>query len=96
MDNQIHHMTKKSRANKIMKLQQEISRENMKKKVGTKQEVLIESKSLDRKYFIGRTKSDVPDIDGVVYIKSKDLKVSEFTNCKITDFKDYDLIGEKC
>ena len=70
MPNQIHHMTKKSRFNKIMSLQQEISREKMKAKIGTKQEVLIENKSFDRKYYIGRTKSDVPDIDGVVYIKN--------------------------
>ena len=46
MPNQVHHMTKKSRYNKIMKLQQEISREKMKAKVGTSQEVLIEGKSM--------------------------------------------------
>ena len=94
MPNQIHHMTKKSRFNKIMSLQQEISREKMKAKIGTKQEVLIENKSFDRKYYIGRTKSDVPDIDGVVYIKNNKLEINEFVNCNITDFKEYDLVGE--
>ena len=94
MPNQIHHMTKKSRFNKIMSLQQDISREKMKAKIGTEQEVLIESKSFDRKYYIGRTKSDVPDIDGVVYIKNNNLNINEFVNCKITDFKEYDLVGE--
>ena len=94
MKNQVHHMTKKSRFNKIMKLQQKISREKMKEKIGTKQEVLIEEKSLDRKYFIGRTKQDVPDIDGVVYIKNKSIKLNEFTKCKITDFREYDLISD--
>ena len=94
MPNQIHHMTKKSRFNKIMSLQQDISREKMKAKIGTEQEVLIENKSFDRKYYIGRTKSDVPDIDGVVYIKNNKLEINEFVNCKITDFKEYDLVGE--
>ena len=94
MPNQIHHMTKKSRFNKIMSLQQDISREKMKAKIGTEQEVLIESKSFDRKYYIGRTKSDVPDIDGVIYIKNNNLNINEFVNCKITDFKEYDLVGE--
>ena len=94
MPNQIHHMTKKSRFNKIMSLQQDISREKMKAKIGTEQEVLIENKSFDRKYYIGRTKSDVPDIDGVVYIKNNNLEINEFVNCKITDFREYDLIGE--
>ena len=94
MPNQVHHMTKKSRFNKIMILQQDISREKMKAKIGTEQEVLIENKSFDRKYYIGRTKSDVPDIDGVVYIKNNNLEINEFVNCKITDFREYDLIGE--
>ena len=94
MPNQVHYKTKKARYNKIMSLQQEISREKMQEKIGTKQEVLVEYKSLDRKYFIGRTKSDVPDIDGVIYIKNKNLKLNEFATCKITDFKEYDLIGE--
>ena len=94
MPNQIHHMTKKSRFNKIMSLQQDISREKMKAKIGTEQEVLIVNKSFDRKYYIGRTKSDVPDIDGVVYIKNNNLEINEFVNCIITDFREYDLIGE--
>ena len=81
MSNQIHHMTKKSRYNKIMKLQQDISREKMKAKIGTEQEVLIEGKS------------DVPDIDGVIYIKDKNLEVNSFIKCRVTDYKDYDLVG---
>jgi len=94
MPNQIHHMTKKSRFNKIMSLQQQISREKMKAKIGTEQEVLIEAKSFDRKYVIGRTKFDAPDIDGLVYIKNTDLKINEFVTCKITEYRDYDLVGE--
>ena len=94
MPNQIHYKTKRARFNRIMSLQQNISREKMKEKIGTKQEVLIEGKSLDRKYLIGRTKSDVPDIDGVVFIKNKELPMNEFVECKIVDFEDYDLIGE--
>ena len=93
MPNQIHHMTKKSRYNKIMKLQQDISREKMKDKIGTEQEVLIEGKSFDKKYYIGRTKSDVPDIDGVIYIKEKKIEMNSFIKCIVTDYKDYDLVG---
>ncbi len=93
MSNQIHHMTKKSRFNRIMKLQQDISREKMKNKIGTEQEVIIEGKSFDKKYYIGRTKSDVPDIDGVIYIKDKTLQMNSFVKCMVTDYKDYDLVG---
>ena len=52
LDNQIHPMTKKSRYNKIMSLQQQISDENLKKQIGNKLEVLIEDESFDGKYYI--------------------------------------------
>ena len=91
MQNQVHHMTKKSRHKKIMRLQQQISLEKMKSKVGTEQEVLIEGKSFDRKYLIGRTKLDVPDIDGIAYIKNLNYPINEFVKCTVTDFNEYDL-----
>ena len=101
MKNQIHGNTKKSRYNKIMKLQQEISRENLSRKIGQEYEALIEAISFDKKYLIGRTSKDVPEIDGIIYIKyknSSDKDITEYTNkfvkCKITDIKDYDLIAE--
>ena len=94
MENQVHHMTKKSRYNKIMRLQRDISKEKMKSKIGTNQEVLIETKSFDRKFFIGRTKFDVPDIDGVIYVKDKNDILNEFVNCQIDGCKEYDLIGK--
>lgn len=61
---QIHPMTKKSRYNKIMKLQQEISKENEKKNIGRELEILIEGITPDKKYYVGRSYMDVPDIDG--------------------------------
>ena len=96
---QIHGNTKTSRYNKIMKEQQEISRENLEKKIGQKYEVLIENISFDGKYYIGRTIENVPDIDGLVYIKNKDKLneknlINKFVNCKIIDVNSYDLIGE--
>ena len=96
---QIHGNTKTSRYNKIMKEQQEISRENLEKKIGQKYEVLIENISFDGKYYIGRTIENVPDIDGLVYIKNKDKLneknlINKFVNCKIINVNSYDLIGE--
>ena len=96
MPNQIHGNTKKSRYNKIMRLQQEISKENLEKRIGKEYEVLIENKTFDNKYWIGRTKMDVPEMDGVVYIENKsnnkDL-INQFLKCQITEVRDYDLIG---
>ena len=57
---------------------------------------LIEDISFDEKYLIGRTKQDVPDIDGIVYVKNKEKTnlVNKFVKVYIIDVKDYDLIGE--
>ena len=91
---QIHPMTKKSRYNKIMSLQQEISKENLGKRIGKEVEVLIEDKAFDGRTYVGRTYMDVPEIDGIVYVNSadKELQLGEFVKGKIIDVSDYDLI----
>ena len=99
LPNQIHGNTKTSRYNKIMKEQQLISRKNLEKKIDKVYEVLIENISFDGKYYIGRTIENVPDIDGLIYIKNDDkLKdkelINKFVNCKVIKVNSYDLIGE--
>lgn len=38
---------------------------------------------------------DSPDIDGVVYVNSeKDLEIGDFIRVEITEYLEYDLIGE--
>ena len=68
LKDQVHPMTKKSRYNKIMQLQQQISKENLAKLQGKEIKVLIENKTFDEKYYVGRSETQVPDIDGMVYI----------------------------
>ena len=93
---QIHPMTKKSRLNKVMSLQQKISKQNLENKIGKEVEVLVEDKSFDGKTYIGRSYMDVPEIDGVVYIESDDeIQIGSFVKCTITDVKEYDLIAKK-
>ena len=70
LKNQIHPMTKKSRYNKIMELQKEISKQNLENKINKEYTALIEDVSFDNKYYIGRTYMDVPDMDGVIFIKN--------------------------
>ena len=95
LPNQIHGNTKKARYNKIMKIQKEISDQKGKEKVGKTYEVLVENKSFDGKYLVGRTYMDVPDEDGVVYIESSDTSlIGKFIKVKITDYSDYDLVGK--
>ena len=93
---QIYSKTKKSRYNKIMEIQQKISNENLQKKLGQEFEVLVEHISFDGKYLIGRTKQDVPDIDGNIYIENEQDEnlINKFVKVQITDFRDYDLVGK--
>ncbi len=97
MPNQIHHMTKESRYKKIMKEQKEISKEILKKNIGKEMMVLVENMSFDGKYLVGRTRGDVPEEDGIVYIKKNaenENLLNQFIWCKIVDVSDYDLIAE--
>lgn len=96
MQDQIHANTKKSRYNRIMKLQKKISENVLRSKIGNTYKTLIEEKSFDNKYLIGRTYMDVPDEDGVVFIKNsadEDL-IGKFVDVEIIDIQEYDLIGE--
>ena len=96
---QIHGNTKKARYNKIMKVQKQISLEKQENKIGKTYKVLVEDISFDGKYFVGRTMQDVPEEDGLVYIKDaqnykqEDI-LNHFVECKIEKASEYDLIGK--
>ncbi len=96
MQNQIHGNTKKARYNKIMKAQRDISNEIMEKQIGKIVDVLVEDISFDGKYYIGRTLNNVPDIDGLVYMKNEGYKglINNLVKCEITGHSDYDLIAK--
>ncbi len=95
LPNQIHANTKKSRYNKIMSLQQQIAIEKQKELIGRKLEVLVETKTFDGKYYVGRSYMDVPDIDGLIYIEMTDESLEgKFVECEIIEANDYDLIAK--
>ena len=98
LDGTVHPSTKKSRYNKIMKIQQQISKEKLGELINKKYKVLIESKTFDCKYYIGRTYMDVPEIDGLVFIKNEENIqediIGKFKMCEIIDIKEYDLIAK--
>ena len=66
---QVHSKTKQSRLDKIMKLQQKIAMIKLEEKIGNVYEVLIDKITDDKKYLIGRSYMDIPDEDGVIFIK---------------------------
>lgn len=93
--NQLDKKTKEKRRKKIMYIQQMVSNELMKSKIGNIYDCLIENISEDGRYFIGRTYMDVPSEDGVIYIKyDSNIMINEFVKIKIVDAMEYDLVAE--
>ena len=86
---------KEERKNKIMILQQEISRKKMKEKIGNSYEVIIENISDNGQYFIGRSYMDVPSEDGVIYVDyDPSIVLNEYIDVIIYDSDDYDLYAK--
>ncbi len=83
---------KDERWHRFMKKQQAISARRQKKKVGTRQQVLIDE--LTPQGGKGRSRSDAPEIDGAVHVASRrPLRVGEFAQVKIERADEYDLYG---
>ena len=94
LEDDVPEQVKRSRSNKIMALQQKISTQKNKSKVGKTVKVLIDR--VDANNYYGRTEQDSPEVDNEVIIPSKEmhLRVGDFYDVKITDSKEYDLIGK--
>lgn len=92
---QVSEKVKKDRFEKVMRLQQDISSESNKNLMGKTLKVLIdEQDEKDKGLFIGRTEMDAPEVDGVVYVRGKDLSPGKFARVKITGVTEYDLEGD--
>jgi ribosomal protein S12 methylthiotransferase len=89
---------KDERWNRFMARQQAISRRRLKRKVGTRQQVIIDEvgpiAGKGPGMAKGRSKADAPEIDGAVYVASRrPLRVGEIATVRIERAEDYDLHG---
>lgn len=91
---QIDYKVKLERFDKIMKLQEQIAYEKNKKLISKKIECIIDRKSPDNHCFEGRTYMDAPEVDGIVYVKSENLKIGDVYEVEITGVSGYDLIAK--
>ncbi len=83
---------KQERWNALMARQQKISARKLKRKVGTRQQVIIDE--VAPTVSKGRSKADAPEIDGSVYLSSRrTLRVGEIVTAKIERSDEYDLHG---
>ena len=95
---------KEERWHRLMQAQQKISARRLKRKVGTRQTVIIDDVGPDAKpapafagraIAKGRSMADAPEIDGAVYVTSRrPLRVGEIATVKIERADAYDLHGD--
>lgn len=96
MPDQIDEETKQRRADVIMEQQQIIMAQNNEKMIGKTIEVVTEGFDRYGECYFGRSAADAPDIDGKIFFRSPERKLTSgsFVKVNITETLDYDLIGE--
>jgi ribosomal protein S12 methylthiotransferase len=83
---------KEERWHRLMAHQQSISTRRLKRKLGTRQQVIIDA--VGPTVAKGRSRGDAPEIDGTVYVRShRPLRVGEIATVRIERTDDYDLHG---
>jgi ribosomal protein S12 methylthiotransferase len=83
---------KGERWHRFMQAQQRISARRLKRKVGTRQQVIIDE--VGPTVSKGRSMADAPEIDGAVYVAShRPLRVGEIATIRIERADAYDLHG---
>jgi len=83
---------KQERWNALMARQQAISARRQKRKVGSRQQIIVDEAGPT--VAKGRSKADAPEIDGAVYLSSRrPLRVGEIVTAKIERADAYDLHG---
>lgn len=84
---------KQERAEYLMEIQQDISLEKNRKRVGAMLKVLVDE--YEAPYYVGRTEYDSPEVDNTVLIRSAErLQIGAFYDVCIKEADLYDVIGE--
>jgi ribosomal protein S12 methylthiotransferase len=95
LSSRISEREKQRRRNLLMEEQAVISFQINQSLIGSRQECIVEGKSDRADYpFYGRCRRQAPEIDGMTYLKGKNLIIGEILSCTITDAAEYDLFGE--
>jgi ribosomal protein S12 methylthiotransferase len=86
---------KESRRRLLMEEQAAISYNINQSLIGSMQEVIIEGMSEGHDFhYTGRCRRQAPEIDGITYVKGKNLAIGDIMICKITAADDYDLFAK--
>jgi len=94
MGDQVPAAVKRARYERIMELQQGISRAHQRAMVGRRLEVLVEGRSEETEHLLaGRHAQQAPEIDGITYVNDGVAYPGEIVTLEITDASAYDLVG---
>ena len=94
MPGQIDPELARARRDKLMEIQQKISREQQQALIGRTIEVLVEGVSEETDLLLqGRHQGQAPDIDGVTYITDGAASPGEVVRVLIDQAHDYDVAG---
>ena len=77
----------------LMSRQREISLKNNKNRIHKRYAVLVDGMAAET-VVSGRTYFQAPEVDGLTYIRARNLEIGCFVNVRIDDALEYDLIGE--
>ncbi|QIP55384.1 30S ribosomal protein S12 methylthiotransferase RimO [Hafnia alvei] len=89
---QVPEDVKEERFHRFMQLQQQISAQRLKDKIGLTLPVIIDE--VDEEGAIGRSMADAPEIDGAVYLNGETtLKIGDVVNVTIENVDEYDMWG---
>lgn len=95
MKEQIAEEVKIQRHEELMELQQEVSLDKGREKIGREMVVMVEGKVADESAYVARTYGDAPKVDGYLFIQTGELLMSgDFAKVRVTGALEYDLIGE--
>ncbi len=95
-EEQIDEETKLERLDTIMSIQQGISLEKNREKIGKTIEVLTVGYDEESFLFYGRSRADSIEIDGLVYFATEEeVNPGDIIKVKILDADEYDLTGER-
>ncbi len=95
MPDQIPEEIKQERFDRLMKLQQKISRKRNEARIGSVEQVLVTAAG-DGEYCLGRSSREAPETDGEIYVRcgKPAPEPGLFVPVRITLAGDYDLKGE--
>ena len=95
MPDQIETFVKEARRDELMELQQAVAFEKAEEMIGQVLDVMVEGKVADEDVYVTRTYRDAPNVDGYLFLNTTAMLVTgDFVKALVTDFNEYDLIGE--